>query len=213
MGNSHADWEILVALAERMGHKDTFAFRSPEDIWNEIRAVWPAGRGITYARLDQGGLQWPCPTEDHPGTRILHQKDFAGRPRAQLECVPFLPATESVDEAYPLILITGRTLYQFNAGTMTLRTPNAILRPHDVLEMAPDDATRLALSDGQEVRVTSRYGDAILPLAVTDDVQAGEVFATFHTTRTFLNQVTGPYRDHQTDTPDYKVTAVRVAPA
>ena len=113
---------------------------------------------------------------------------------------------------YPLTLMTGRSLYQFNAGTMTGRTANTALRPSDVLDMAPIDAVRLGCRDGQLVTVTSRYGSATLPLHVDDGLRPGQLFATFQSPDIRLNAVTGPHRDGCVDTPEFKVTAVRVAP-
>ena len=111
---------------------------------------------------------------------------------------------------YPLILITGRNLYHFNAGTMTLRTGNTALDPTDLLEIFPEEAAKLELTNGDTVRVISRYGEARLPIKVTFNSKQGEVFTTFHTPEIFLNYVTGPYQDSHTRTPEFKVTAVRL---
>jgi formate dehydrogenase major subunit len=197
-------------VASAMGHGAEFSFGTAEDIWNEIRRVWPAGSGISYARLEGGGLQWPCPAEDHPGTEILHTGRFTVGDRVRLALVDFVPTAERVSEEFPFLLVTGRTLHQFNAGTMTLRTKGAELRPTDTLDISPSDAARLHLGDGTPVAVHSRHGTALLPARVTDVVRPGELFATFHTAAAYLNQVTGPYRDSVTSTPEYKVTAVRL---
>jgi formate dehydrogenase major subunit len=109
--------------------------------------------------------------------------------------------------------MTGRHLYQFNAGTMTGRTPNTILRPGDLLEMAPEDAERLGLREGDRVRVESRRGQALMPVTLRPGLRAGEVFATFHTAETFINRLTGPGLDPITHTPEYKRTAVRITRA
>lgn len=109
---------------------------------------------------------------------------------------------------FPFLLITGRTLYQFNAGAMTMRTPGAILRPEDTLDMAPQDATRRGLHGGESVQARSVHGAATLPVRVDPRVKPGELFATFHTSKVFLNHVIGPGRDNATLTPEYKVTAV-----
>jgi len=205
-----ADWEVLCAVAQAMGHPEGFRFRSAEEIWDEIRGVWTAGAGISYARLERGGIQWPCPTEEHPGTKVLHSESFPIGRRAALRRIDFHPSPERTSEEFPLVLITGRALYQFNAGTMTRRTLNAELHPRDALSVSQDDARRLALGDGDLARVRSRHGEATLPVHVDAAMRAGELFATFHTGEVLLNQVTGPYRDGETDTPEYKVTAVRV---
>jgi formate dehydrogenase major subunit len=109
-----------------------------------------------------------------------------------------------------MILTTGRTLYHFNAGTMTMRTPNATLLGSDVLDVADADARALGIADGDRVRVVSAYGAAVLPARVSGAVQPGQLFATFHTAEVFLNRVTGPHRDGRVATSEYKVTAVRI---
>ena len=209
-GNSKPDWEIICGLAAAMGFKDQFDFHSPEEIWNEVRAVWKAGAGISYARMEHGGLQWPCPTEEHPGTAILHTESFPHGPQAPLKRVQFHASLETTSDEFPLLLTTGRTLYQFNAGTMTMRTPNAKLRETDTLDAAPADAQRLGLHDGERVRVRSRHGEAIIPLRLDARVKPGELFATFHAAEVFLNQLTSPHRDNTVMTPEYKVVAVAV---
>ncbi len=145
-GEALADWRIVCAMAERMGHGAAFAFTSPEEIWNEVRAVWPEARGITYERLDGGGLQWPCRDEADPETEILHKQAFARAATAPLARIDYVPTPERESVDYPFLLSTGRSLYQFNAGSMTLRTENLRLRPTDVLEMSPAD-TRPGLAD------------------------------------------------------------------
>jgi formate dehydrogenase major subunit len=165
---------------------------------------------MSYARLDQAGLQWPCPTSDHPGTPILHRDGFATGARAPLIAVDYRPTPERVSAEYPLLLTTGRSLYQFNAGTMTGRTLNASLRPGDPLEIATADAQELGLDDGDAARVTSRYGSTVLPVRINGTMRRGELFATFHDPEACVNAVTGPYRDRPTGAPEYKITAVRV---
>jgi formate dehydrogenase major subunit len=206
---SRPDWDIICAIAKAMGKAESFSYGSPEDIWNEIRSVWPAGRGITYERLDGGGLQWPCPDESHSGTEVMHTASFPIG-RAALRRVPYRPTDEIVDEEFPLLLITGRALYQFNAGTMTMRTANVKLRPADVLDISSDDAKRLKLHEGERVRIRSRYGEATLRIRITSTVKPGELFATFHTAEVCLNRVTTPHRDRYVKSPEYKVTAVKI---
>jgi len=212
VGDSRPDWDALRLAAGAMGHAADFPYASAADIWEEIRRVWPVGAGIGYERLDrEHGLQWPCPHDDHPGTTILHADGFA-RPggRARLASVPYRPPADAPSEPYPLVLVTGRNLYAFNAGTMTGRTANVTLRPTDTLEISVDDADRLGVVDGAAVRVTSRSGSIELVAEVTDRVRPGELFATFNDARRRVNRVTGPHGDEHTRTPEYKVTAVRV---
>ena len=209
-GNSKADWEILCAVAQAMGKKEFFDFNSPEEIWNEIRRLWKAGNGITYPRIEKKGLQWPCPSEDHPGTQILHTQTFPAGERAKLRRVHYRATGETTSAEFPLLLTTGRSLYQFNAGTMTMRTRNVFLRPADLLDVSPQDAARLELRDGMIVRIRSRHGEALLPVKIGPAVKPGELFATFHTAEVFLNYVTSPHRDRHVQSPEYKVTAVRI---
>jgi formate dehydrogenase major subunit len=210
VGHSRPDWEIICDVARAMGRGKAFAYATPEAIWDEVRTVWKGAHGISYARLEGGGLQWPCTSDDHPGTEILHRESFAVGSRARLRSIDFAPTEETVSAEYPFLLTTGRTLHQFNAGTMTGRTANRVLRPTDLLEIAPADAGRLSLHDGEHVRVVSRYGEAVLPLQVSVRVKPGELFATFHSPDVFLNHVTGPHREPLAGTPEYKVTAVNV---
>jgi len=207
-GDARADWEILCDSARRLGYAAQFGFTSAESIWNEVRAVWPQGAGMTYSRLESGGLQWPCPDVDHPGTTILHTTQFPIGPRAALRRIEFHASAEQVSDEFPLLLVTGRTLHQFNAGTMTGRTRTALLRPTDTLDMTAEDAQRLGLADGERVRVRSHYGAALLPLRISAAQKTGEVFATFHDPRVFLNNLTSPHRDRMVKTPEYKLTAV-----
>ena len=209
-GQVKADWEIICDLARAMGKGEFFDFHSPEEIWEEVRNVWNAGHGITYARLEHGGVQWPCPTEDHPGTTVLHTSAFASGRLAPLKRIEFKATEETTSREYPFLLTTGRTLYQFNAGTMTMRTLNTRLRPTDTLDVSVEDAERLGLRDDELVLVRSRHGEAVLPVRIDPAMKPGELFATFHTTHVFLNRVTGVERDRVVDTPEYKVTAVNL---
>jgi formate dehydrogenase major subunit len=210
VGQSKPDWEIICALARSMGKSQFFNYSAAEEIWNEIRSVWPAGSGITYPRLNDGGLQWPCPAEDHAGTEVMHVESFPIGKKAALRRIPYRATEEVTSEEFPFRLITGRTLYQFNAGTMTMRTANAELRPADLLDISTEDANRLQLQKGERVRVHSRYGAAVLPIRITSSVKPGDLFATFHTAEAFLNRVTSPYRDRYVKTPEYKITAVQI---
>ena len=210
-GDSRPDWWIIREIARRIaGEGAGFDFEGPEAIWNEVRSLWPAGAGLSYARIDSASPHWPCPTEDHPGTPILHTERFTIGERAALRNIPWIATTERCDEDFPFLMTSGRTLYQFNAGTLTGRTPNAELRPSDTLDMAPADVTRLGVSAGECVRVKSRHGEAVLPVRPSSAVREGQLFATFHTPEIFLNRITSPVRDRLVGAPEYKVTAVRV---
>jgi formate dehydrogenase major subunit len=209
-GEARSDQVIINMMGHAMGKPEAFAFATAEEVWSEIRAVWPDAFGITYLRLESGGLQWPCPSVDHPGTEILHGESFPMGKTTALRRVDYLPTKETVDEEFPFLLVTGRTLHHFNAGTMTGRTRSYALDPVDCLSVAPADVERLGLIGGERVRVRSRYGSAELPVRVTPSVEPGQLFSTFHNPKTFLNRITSTHRDRFVKAPEYKVTAVRI---
>ena len=211
-GDAKPDWEIVARVAQALGRGDLFAYQDAEAVWEEIRRVWVPGAGITYERLETpGGLQWPCPDTQHPGTRILHEQAFPGiGTAATLERLDPQPAVEVPSAEFPFVLVTGRGLYQFNAGTMTRRAATNEFHPGDRLEISERDAQRLDLAEAQPITVRSRYGQALLPVEITDRVPAGIVFATFSDPGVSINQVTGTHRDPYTHTPEYKVTAVNL---
>ncbi|MDM7924078.1 MAG: formate dehydrogenase subunit alpha [Pyrinomonadaceae bacterium] len=210
LGNSRTDWEIVCDVARAMGKGEYFGFTSAEDIWNEVRLVWPNSFGISYERIEHHGLQWNCPSLDHPGTDVLHAESFALGERAALRRIKYRPTPEIESDEFPFIMNTGRSLYHFNAGTMSRRTENSRIRPSDTLDISPVDADRLSLDDGEQVRLVSKYGEAVIPIAVKSNVKPGELFATFHEPGIFLNRVTSANRDKYTHAPEYKVTAVRI---
>ena len=204
IGKSFAPWP---ALWEKGIYSTT---APPRRSGTRCAACGKLGSGISYDRIDKAGLQWPCPSDDHPGTQILHGDSFPVGKKAALRRIPYQATLEVATEEFPFLLTTGRTLYQFNAGTMTLRTYNKELYPADFLDMAPEDAERLELHDGEKIRLRSRYGNANLSVRINSAVKQGELFATFHTAEVFLNNVTSPYRDRYVLSPEYKVTAVRI---
>jgi formate dehydrogenase major subunit len=209
-GNSRSDWEIICDLADAMGGGEYFAFDSPEDIWNEIREVWPGSAGISYERIEGEGVQWPCLDEADPGTEVLHADEFGGGQRTALRRIAYRPTKEIVSEEFPILLSTGRSLYHFNAGTMTLRTRNRDIRPSDLLMLNPRDGLDLSLHDGESVKVESRWGEIVLPVSISESIRPGEAFATFHSPEIFVNRITGPHRDRYVQAPEYKVTAIRI---
>jgi formate dehydrogenase major subunit len=209
-GEAVADWIPVCEVAKLMGMKG-FEFKSAEEIWNEVRMLWPAGAGVSYAKMDrEGGIQWPCPDESHPGTVRLHSETFALGDRAPFSRPEQKPLQEPTTSEYPLLLVTGRTLYAYNAGTMTDQTANLGLRPIDTLDIHPDDADKLGIADGDELKIVSHWGEAQLPARRDTRVKRGELFATFHTPAAHVNRLLGPHRDNKVNTPAYKRTAVRL---
>ena len=209
-GNAKSDLEIICDLAAAMGFEKDFAFKTAEEVWDEVRAVWPPGYGITYDRIEKAGIQWPCPDVDHPGTEVLHGESFSNGVAAALKRIKYRPTKEVVTDDFPFMLTTGRVLEQFNAGTMTMRTPNKKLRPTDLLQISKADSDRLSIANGEKVRLRSNYGEAVLPVEITNKVKTGELFASFHDPAVFLNYATGPTRDRFTQAPEFKVTAVQI---
>lgn len=202
------DWEIVCAVARAMGRGSGFGFASAAEIWDEVRAAWPGGAGVTGERLDAAGVQWPCRDEQSPGTEYLYAESFGAGPRAKLACIDYVPTAETLTPEYPLLLTTGRSLYQFNAGTMTGRGRTRDLRPTDLLEINALDAAATGVASGDAVRVRSRHGEATLRAHVTDRVQPGELFTTFQDPAARVNLLTSSHGDRITKAPEYKVTAV-----
>jgi formate dehydrogenase major subunit len=210
-GLARSDWEIVCDVARAMGKGEFFNYRTAEQIWNEVRSLWPEGAGISYERLDRlGGLQWPCFDENDPGTPILHIEQFTHGPTTALRRIEYLPLPDVTSKEYPFVLTTGRNLFQYNAATQTGQTPNRHMATTDFLQLAPGDAERLGITDGEIVRLYSKQGAADLPVRISSTVKPGEVYTTFHCARVFLNQITTSQRDRYTKTPEYKVTAVNI---
>ncbi len=211
LGNSLPDWKIVMKLAESLGFKEYFSYDSPEDIWNEIRTLWPSVYGITYERLEkQGGLPYPTPELDKEPIKILHKDKFTIGEKTKLRPVMFIPSPESASQEYPLILVTGRSLYHFNMGSMTRRTPNKVIFEEDILEINPVNANSLGIKDGDLVKVTSKYGSTTIKARISDRVPKNIVFATVHFPEQSINYVVSPNVDRITHIPEYKVTAVRI---
>jgi formate dehydrogenase major subunit len=209
-GEARTDFEIIKAVSCALGHE--LGWSGPADAMDEIAALTPDWAGISHARLGRHGLQWPVAPHgtDAP---ILYERSFA-RPsgRARFAALPYKPPGDAADEEFPLILVTGRRLQHYNAGTMTRRTGNVELMDADVLEIHPDDAARLWIADGDRISVRSRMGRIELPAQVTDRIERGHVFTTFHFPETRTNLLVGASADVNTSCPEYKVVAVDVRP-
>jgi len=209
VGNSHPDWWITGEIAKRLGG-DGFDFNHPSEIMDEIAKLTPSYGGISYRRLEDGGLQWPCPDQRHPGTPILHTEQFT-RGKGRFMPLEYKPSLEKPDSEYPLLLTTGRVLYQFHTGTMTRKVNGLnILRGEELVEMNPADTTALGITDGEAVRVTSRRGQVTAKAKVTEDCPPGVVFMTFHFAESATNLLTNPALDPLAKIPELKVCAVRV---
>jgi formate dehydrogenase major subunit len=201
------DWQVVVEVAARMRYP--MRYKDPSEIMDEIARLAPPFAGVSYARLEGPGLQWPVPTADHPGTALMHAERF---PRGLARFVPvdYLPPGESPSDAYPFLLITGRILQHYNCGSQTRRTGIMELVDADVLEMHPEDAARLAVRDGEWVRLVSARAEAVLPVVRSERVRPGELFTSFHFPATEVNALLSSSADESSKCPEYKVSAVRV---
>ena len=210
-GEARADWEIIVELANRMGYK--MHYRGTYEIMEEIALVTPSYGGILHHRLKEGfGLQWPCPTQDHPGTPYLHRKKFA-KGLGTFITVDYIPPDEPPDKEYPFLLTTGRIYFHYHTGTMCRRT--AVLEreePECFMELNPEDAESLGIKNGWPVRVTSRRGSIVVKTKVTKKIPPGTVFIPFHYAEAAVNRLTNPAVDPKAKIPEYKVCAVKIEP-
>ena len=209
-GDAKTDSQIVSEIAQRMGAKG-FQFADPSQIMAEIASLTPSYGGIAYDRLEAGGLQWPCPSLDHPGTPFLHRDRFA-TPSGKARFVPleYKPSAELPDEDYPLLLTTDRSIFHFHTATMTRKTGLEQLHSEEALAMHPDTAAEYNISDGDLLQVASRRGQMNVRAKVTDACLPGVVSSTFHFFESPVNQLTNAARDPVAKTPETKVCAVRV---
>ena len=209
VGDSRADWLITCQIAQRMGGKG-FDFEHPSQILDEIARLTPSYGGISFERLEAGGLQWPCPTREHPGTAILHTKKFT-RGRGRFIPVEHKPPAELPDDDYPLVLTTWRSLFQYHTGTMTRKVKGLnIFKGEEKVEIHPRDAQGLGITDDDWVKITSRRGQVTARAKVTESSPAGVVSMTFHFAESPANVLTNPVVDPVAKIPEFKVCAVRV---
>ncbi len=205
-----AEWQVISKLSTLMGYP--MDYNHPSDIMDEIAGLVPIYGGISYERLEDRGIQWPCPTKDHPGTTTLYTDLFA-RPGglAKFVALDHKGSGETTDEEYPFVLITGRIREHYNNGSMTGRVPGIMeLVPGELLEMNAQDAKALQIENGGRVRVASRRGEVVVTAKVTDRSQQGNVFLTFHFRNALTNVLTSEHRDPITGTPEYKSCAVKI---
>jgi formate dehydrogenase alpha subunit len=207
-GAARADWQIILDLANRLGAD--WHYDSPADIFAEMATLTPQYAGMSHARLEQSGLQWPCPTADHPGTPVLHVGKFT-RGRGLFAPLDFREPTELPDDEYPFLLSTGRILFHWHGGTMSRRSAGLdAIAPQAEAEIHPDDAARLGIADGDLLRVTSRRGCVVAAARVTPRSAPGMVFMTFHYAEAAVNLLTIDAVDPTAKIPEYKVCAVNV---
>jgi formate dehydrogenase major subunit len=206
------DTWILAQLARRLGYD--WGEPAAEEIWDELRSLSPMHAGMRYDRLEAlGGIQWPCPDEEHPGSPFLHGRLWADPvegPLAPFSVVEAKPPFEALDAEYPIRLTTGRTLESFNTGAQTSRYRSPLHRG-EFLELSPEDAERLLVTDGEVVRVSSRRGSVEAPVRIVESLRPGLAFMTFHFPDDVdVNQLTIDATDPKSGTAEFKAAAVRV---
>ena len=208
-GDAMSDWWITCRIAQKMGVKG-FDFGSSSEVFDEIASLTPSYGGISYERLENGGLQWPCPDSEHPGTPILHTAQFA-RGKGHFVPLEYRESAELPDDEYPLLLTTGRSLYHFHTGTMTRKVKDLNnLLGEGLIDINPLDAEKLGVSDGELVKVTSRRGNITARANVTEVSDEGVVYMNFHFAESSANVLTNPVFDPVAKIPEYKVCAVKV---
>jgi formate dehydrogenase major subunit len=207
--NGYADWEITQMLAKAMGAN--WGYTHPTQIMDEIAMTTPSFAGVSYARLEElGSVQWPCNESAPEGTPLMHVDGFV-RGKGKFINTEYIATDERTGPRFPLLLTTGRILSQYNVGAQTRRTANVAWHSEDVLEIHPHDAEVRGIKDGDFVRLASRSGETSLRATLTDKVNPGVVYTTFHHPDTQANVITTDYSDWATNCPEYKVTAVQVA--
>ncbi len=203
------DWEITMKLSEALGYP--MNYKHPSEIMEEIARLTPTFTGVSYEKLEEkGSVQWPCNEKAPEGTPIMHIGGFV-RGKGKFMITEFVPTDERTTGRFPLILTTGRILTQYNVGAQTARTENNVWHPEDILEIHPWDAENRGIKEGDLVSLTSRAGDTSLKAHLSERMQPGVVYTTFHHMFTGANVVTTDFTDWATGCPEYKVTAVQVA--
>ncbi|KFJ09340.1 formate dehydrogenase, alpha subunit [Delftia acidovorans] len=207
----HADWEVTQLLANALGY--AMHYKHPSEIMAEIAALTPSFAGVNYDKIDRlGSVQWPCnDSTEEAGTSIMHRDRFV-RGKGRFIITQYVATDEKVTQRFPLLLTTGRILSQYNVGAQTRRTHNSHWHSEDRLEIHPHDAEDRGIRDGDWVGIASRAGETVLRATVTERIQPGVVYTTFHFPESGANVITTDSSDWATNCPEYKVTAVQVLP-
>jgi len=209
-GQARADWEILVEVMKRLGYDKQY--RNAAEILDEAATVTPQYGGISFARIEECGLQWPCPNADHPGTKYLHKGNFS-RGKGLFKPAEYIPSAELPDAEYPFILSTGRILYHYHTKTMTGKVEGLNnLFPGSYIEIHPAAARKLGVKDGEKVKVASRRGEVLSVAKVTDKVEENVLFMPFHFADGAANRLTNKALDPVAKIPEFKVCAAKVEP-
>ena len=210
-GQAWDDWKIICEIAARLGYEMTYD--NSRQIMEEIAKVTPSFAGLSYERIEHEGIHWPCPTPEHPGTPILHREQFT-RGRGLFHAIDYIEPAEKVDDEYPLYLTTGRLLYQYHTGTMSMRTGGLNeIAPEAFVEISPQDARKLKVEEGSRVNIDSRRGTIQARIKISRKAVTGTVFIPFHYAVAAANRLTNAALDPVSGIPEYKVCAVKVSKA
>lgn len=201
-----ANWQTIMDMSNAMGY--SMDYQDPKDIWDEIASLTPSMAGIAYQRIEENGLQWPCPSAEHPGTPFLHVGKFA-RGKGFFQPAEHIPPAELPDEEYPFLLSTGRILYHYNVTTPYSSRIQSVWS-EEKAQVNPEDAAKLGIKTGDKVKVSSRRGEVITRVQVTDKVMPGMIWMSFHYKASPSNVITSAAYDPITKTGEYKVCAVQV---
>ncbi len=209
-GEAKPNWWIFREIARRMGH--TWVSDSGQEIWdNEVSQLAPSLAGIKFARIENDGLQWPCPNVEHPGTAFLHRDGHFTSGKGVLKAIDWIPPAEVPDKEYPMVLSTGRRLYHYHTRTQTGRCEGInVLLPEETADISPADAREKGIEHGEKISVKSRRGEVVVRANVTDQVPKGLVWMAFHFREGCANWLTNPAFDPTTKTAEYKACAVRI---
>jgi predicted molibdopterin-dependent oxidoreductase YjgC len=207
-GEALEDWKILSELSSRMGYP--MAYSDARAIMEEIARVTPSYCGINYDRLTHDGIHWPCTGTDHPGTPCLHMDQFTCG-LGVFHPIEYIPPAELPDDEYPFYLTTGRVLYQYHTGTMTMKSAGLNqLAPECFVEMSPQDAAAYRIQEGDTLQISSRRGDIVAKAQISDQAVRGTLFIPFHYAQAAANVLTNSALDPTARIPEYKVCAVRM---
>jgi assimilatory nitrate reductase catalytic subunit len=215
---ARADWWIINEIGRRLGREKYFTFKSPREMFDELRVASRGGNadyyGITWEKIEQSnGIFWPCPTEDHPGTpRLFEDRFYHADGKAKFHAIEYNPPNEVPDEEFPLILTSGRVVYQYLSGNQTRRIGFLVEQcPEPYVEVHPETAMKLKINDGERVRVVSRRGEGVFPVLVVRTIRPDTIFIPYHWGEQLaVNQLTNPALDPTSKIPEYKACAARI---
>jgi formate dehydrogenase major subunit len=210
-GQAWEDWKITCEIAGRMGY--AMNYETSRQIMEEIAQLTPSYGGISYDRIEHEGIHWPAPTPEHPGTPILHRDQFT-KGKGTFHAIEYIPPAENADDEYPMYLTTGRLLYQYHTGTMTMKSAGIMdIAPDCFVEISPQDARKFGLEEGVAVNIASRRGNIQAKIKISTKAVSGTVFIPFHYAVAAANRLTNAALDPVCGIPEYKVCAVKLTKA